>query len=63
MKRFKVTVNEIKTNIFELTANNREEAKEMVEEIIYKTEILKLNCVGNSTKIEYKIAKKRGECK
>ena len=63
MKRFKVKVNEIKTNIFELTANNREEAKEMVEEIIYKTEILKLNCVGNSMKIEYKIAKKRGECK
>ncbi len=61
MKRYKVIVNEIKTNIFELNAISKEEAKAMVDEIIYKTKILNLNCVSNSKKIEYKIARTKGD--
>ena len=35
MKKYEIKVQEIKTTIFELSAKNKKEAQEMVEEIIY----------------------------
>lgn len=40
MKKYEVKFSEIKTTIFEVKANNKKEAKKMVEEIIIKTSIL-----------------------
>ncbi len=50
MKRYKVKVEEVKTAIFELNARNKKNAQEMVEEIIFKTCILEMDCVNHDKK-------------
>lgn len=47
MKRYEIKVEEVKTTVFALNANNKKEAEAMVKDIIYKTCILDLKCVDH----------------
>mgnify|MGYP001852166886 CR=1 FL=1 len=61
MKKYEIKVQEIKTTIFELSAKNKKEAQEMVEEIIYNTYILNLKEIKSHKSIYFDIRKiKRG---
>ncbi len=55
MKKYKVKVNEVRTTIFEVEAKDRTEAKEMVEEIITASTILKMNPVRSYKKFGYEV--------
>ncbi len=62
MKRYEVKVEEVKTTVFELDAKNKKEAQAMVEEIIFKTCILEMNCVDHTKAIYINIDKiKKGK--
>ena len=57
MKRYKVSVNEIKTTVFELSANSKKEAEKMVKDIIYNSCILDLRYVTHNIKYNFMINK------
>ncbi len=57
MKRYKVNVNEIKTTVFELSANSKKEAEKMVKDIIYNSCILDLRYVTHNIKYNFMINK------
>ncbi len=54
---YNINVEEIKSTEFQLKANNKEEVKKMVEEIIYKTSILDLPYVHHNKKFNIVINK------
>ena len=57
MKKYNIIVEEIKSTEFQLKAKCREEVQEMVDEIIYKTNILDLPCIHHKKKINIIINK------
>ena len=60
MKKYNVKVEKIKTTEFELEAKNKKEAKKMVEDTIYNSQIFDLPTVNYNNSYNFIIKKKRG---
>ncbi len=57
MRRYKITLNKVRSTEFELNARNKKEALSLVDEILFKTCILDLDFIKHKTDYEIDITK------
>lgn len=60
MKRYKVKVEEVRITEFNVDAKNKQNAHEIVEDIILNTNILNLSCVGHKFEVRIGLQQIKG---
>lgn len=58
MKRYKVNIEKVKITKFEVDARNKKNAYEIVQDIIFNTNILNLGCVEHKLEVRLDIKPK-----
>lgn len=61
MRRYKIKLEEVRITEFDVDAQNKQNAQEIVNEILFNTNILELGYVTHKYEIRLDIKKKRGK--